>query len=478
MAFDYASRDYASIRASMLARAARVLPEWTDRDSSDFGVLMVDLWAYAADVMHYYIDKAARETFITTATQRESLLALASLFDYTPNTRTSASGTVTLQNDNASATTIAQYTEFTLRYNDKTYVAYAPSSQSLTASTTTAVSINEGTIVQNEVLTSASSGRTNQIYTIANAGVVHSSAVVNVKENGVDNVAYRRVANISTTAAGDRAYMLTETSDGFTKITFGSDANGFVPPSNSSITITYAYSSGASGNIPANSVSAFKNNTPSGVSISSSSALTGGRDDETLESLKVTVPTVISAQNRAVTLQDYIDLTLQIPGIAKAHASESSGTVTVYPQVDRSSDFLTTTDTSETISATLQTAVESYLSDLATVGVTVDSATSITWDTVDVTATVTVKDNYIQSEVETAVGLSIDELFKFENVKFGQIITLGELYQKILATDGVSYAVVSVFDNNGTALETTIAINAAQLPKKGTVTLTMSGGIT
>jgi hypothetical protein len=52
---NYSSRDFEQIRDDLLSRAASLVPEWTARDSSDFGVMMVDLWAYFADVLHYYI---------------------------------------------------------------------------------------------------------------------------------------------------------------------------------------------------------------------------------------------------------------------------------------------------------------------------------------------------------------------------------------------------------------------------------------
>ena len=57
--FDFASRDYENIRRDLLIRAERVLPDWTDRDPSDFTMLLVDLWAYMGDIMHYYIDRVS-----------------------------------------------------------------------------------------------------------------------------------------------------------------------------------------------------------------------------------------------------------------------------------------------------------------------------------------------------------------------------------------------------------------------------------
>ena len=92
--FDFASRDYSNIRRDLLARAERTVPEWTDRDPSDFSMVLVDMWAYMGDILHYYIDRAAGESFLDTATQKESVLALANLFDYKPRNRTAARATV------------------------------------------------------------------------------------------------------------------------------------------------------------------------------------------------------------------------------------------------------------------------------------------------------------------------------------------------------------------------------------------------
>ncbi len=82
MKFDYTNRDYASIREDLLSRASETIPEWTSREATDFGMVFVDLWAYLGDTLHYYLDRVAQEAFLETATQRSSVLALASLLDY------------------------------------------------------------------------------------------------------------------------------------------------------------------------------------------------------------------------------------------------------------------------------------------------------------------------------------------------------------------------------------------------------------
>ena len=126
-AFNYSSRDFDTIKGDLLARANKVMPEWTDRDPSDFGMLFLDLWAYAADIMHYYIDRAAGEYFLPTATQRESVLALANLMDYIPSGRTSAVSTLTLENISSTTDyTVPAKTRFIARQDNETYQCYSP----------------------------------------------------------------------------------------------------------------------------------------------------------------------------------------------------------------------------------------------------------------------------------------------------------------------------------------------------------------
>lgn len=477
MSFDYANRDYTTIRSDLLARASRVLPEWTDRDAGDFGMLMIDLWAYSADVMHYYIDRAAREAFLSTATQRESLLALADLFDYTPSKRTRSSGTVVVANSNSTAVSVPRYTNFVVEYDGTKYNAYNDSTVSVSASSTANVGVYEGTFTSNEVLTSSSSGLTGQSYTLRYSGVVPDTVTLQVLEDGTNAKTYRKVGALSEYGAGDRVYVLAESANGYSIVRFGNGVSGYVPPTNSTIRVSYGTSNGSKGNFTANSVLGFSSSPSTYLSVSSSTAFTGGQDDESIASLKQTVPSAISTQDRAVTLDDFVNLAKKVPAVTKVHAEYSSGTVTVYPHVDRSSDYLTAAGSSQAVTTDLQTAVQNYLRPRALLGITVNSATSINWEALDISATVNVNERYITSWVEADVEAALDELFKFDNVTFGQRFTLGEVYRTILDVEGVDYAVVTLFDNTGGfAVETEINITSNALAKKGTIALTMAGG--
>ena len=164
------------------------------------------------------------------------------------------------------------------------------------------------------------------------------------------------------------------------------------------------------------------------------------------------------------------------PSVAGPSAGNAS--VTVYPQAARS-DFLTTVDTFQTVSATMQEDVVAAIQPRALLGVTVLCASQIDWQPIDVEVTVYVSDRFVSNWVKRDVEAAVDELFDFDNVFFGQRLTLGQLYRIILNVPGVDYAVATKFDTaGGSAVETSITIPELQLPKKGTVVFTMVGGIT
>lgn len=486
-AFDYSSRDYETIKRDLLARADRVFPEWTDRDPSDFGMMFVDLWAYSADVLHYYIDRAAAESFLTTATQRESVLALANLLDYVPRSRSSATATVTVQNATTSEYVVAPYTEFLARFDDKTYQVYTTDGTTIAPSSSSAMVVSEGRLVLNESLTSGASGVGGQRYTLADSGVAVRSIVVTVYEDGVTPTVYQRVSRLSSADTGDRVYSTDVTADGFVDIVFGTSLNGFVPPPGATIKATYSISSGEAGNLPSNSVTGFKSVSPTGISVVSSTAFSGGLNEESITSLKRSIPSVISAQNRAVTRNDFVALATQVEGVSKATIaftpsvsgpSAGNASVTIYPQPQRS-DFLTTTDTFQTITADMRADVVASIQPRALLGVEVLCASQVDWTKIDVELTVYVNDRYVSNWVKRDVEAAINELFEFDNVFFGQRLTLGQLYRIVLGVSGVDYAEFTVFDTSpGNDLETSILVDELRLPKKGDVVVTMVGGIT
>ena len=81
---DYTGRDYYALREQLITRIQDRIPDWTATDPADFGVALVEAFAYMGDLIAYYIDRTANEAFIETATQRDTILNIAQTYGYIP----------------------------------------------------------------------------------------------------------------------------------------------------------------------------------------------------------------------------------------------------------------------------------------------------------------------------------------------------------------------------------------------------------
>lgn len=79
---DYLARDYASLRQGMLDRLSLTVPDWSERHLPDVGVTLVELLAYAGDLLNYRLDAVGTEAYLDTARLRTSVRRHARLVDY------------------------------------------------------------------------------------------------------------------------------------------------------------------------------------------------------------------------------------------------------------------------------------------------------------------------------------------------------------------------------------------------------------
>lgn len=84
-AIAYRIGTYASFRQAMLTEIARTpeMARLTTRQSDDYSITLMELWAVVCDVLTFYQERYANEAYLRTARQRESVGRLARLVDYT-----------------------------------------------------------------------------------------------------------------------------------------------------------------------------------------------------------------------------------------------------------------------------------------------------------------------------------------------------------------------------------------------------------
>lgn len=82
-----------SVRLVKVPKDTRVTPpferpnpfvRWHEGMGGDYHTMLIELWAYLADILTFYQERIANEAFLSTATQRDSLRRLAELVGYRP----------------------------------------------------------------------------------------------------------------------------------------------------------------------------------------------------------------------------------------------------------------------------------------------------------------------------------------------------------------------------------------------------------
>jgi hypothetical protein len=457
----------------MIALIPTLLPEWTSTDPSDFGITLIELFAYMGDMLSYYIDRSANEGFIQTATQRSSVLSIAQLLGYTPSTATPATVTLTFTNGTGSDLTVPAGTQVatTTTVNGvSTQIVFETNSDVAVPSGETAVvQATQGETILYEDL-GVSDGTANQVKQLKRSPVLSGTSQITVgtlSGNVVSGVTYTEVPYIIDAGYNDPVYSLTTDADDISYVNFGDGISGRIPPTNH-VYATYRIGGGALGNVGPNTLTYQLTNTVAGLRVTNSSSATGGSDKETTDSIRINAPLAYTALTRAVSLADYSALAVQVPTVAKAIADSGSSynniTLYVAPFGDTSlgTPGVDAYNAPDAVFASASSDVVTYLRDKApaTTTLTINPPTYVP---IDVTLTAYINPHYKQSVVTTAINLALYNAFDFTNVIFSQNVVLQYLYNILSKVDGVDHTEISLltradalFTGNITAGSSTI----------------------
>lgn len=441
---DYTSRDYSSIREDLINLIPTYAPQWTNRDPSDLGIALIEIFSYLGDLLNFYIDRAANEGFLATASQRDSVLQIAAMLNYTPTTSSPALVELVLSNSTTSAVTIPAGTQVattTIVDGNSTQIIFETDAAAViparvgTANGTRTVTATQGYTIAGEVL-GVSTGSPNQIFKLIESPVIKDSVQIFV--NGVQ---YTYSPALIGNTIYDPVFTTVNDAEGSTYVIFGDGVGGRIPTTAGTITATYRVGAGAGGNIPANKLTFFLTNALAGVTVNNQAAAVGGEDEESTDSIKTNAPLALRALNRAVSLRDYASLALQVPGVAKAIAeSEVYTSVNLYiaPLGDPGVSGVTPT----TVFNTIATDVGEFFMDKTAPNVTLNILPPTYLD-VDLDVTVYVLPQYRQDIVTTQVLAAIRELFSADNSFFADRVTVHFVISAINQVSGVDYATVT-----------------------------------
>jgi len=444
---DYTSRDYTAIRDDLKALIPNFAPKWTSRESTDFGIVLLELFAYLGDLLNYQIDRSANEAFISTATQRDTVLNLAKLLGYFPNDINPAAGAVSFTNSGGTGVSIPAGTKVYSSGNSPTTYT-VDTTFTATANATTSANVTQGITVAGEVV-GTSTGKANQEFALLNTGVIPGSLSSNILYVYVNGIAYTRIASIIDAAASDLSFYNYTDGNGITYIGFGDGVSGNIPPNGAQITVTYRYSdvTGSQGNIEAGSITTMDltaiSNAP--ITVSNSAGFSGGSDIESTDSIRINAPLAFRSVSRAVSLKDYETLALTYASIAKAAAVATSyGNVALFVAGTNG-----VTPSTSTLSS-----LKTWFADKIPPGTTV-TTNGYTAAYPYLNVTVSVLPQYNAANVKAQVVSALASLFAFANVTFNDLIGEGDIFSACKAVTGVNYIVINDYEKLGVSPATT-----------------------
>jgi len=481
---DYTSKDWYDFVQSMLDYAAVIMPQWDTSSEGDFGVMLVELFAYLGDILSFYGDRLTQECYLPTATQRLSILNIAQLLGYTPTNGSAATGTVTFANSTANSITIPAGTQVStalIAAIDQPVVYQTNTAVTVAANSTNSVGVTQGITYTMQVL-GTSNGTAGQSFQIPTANVEDGSVSVYVSSSQ-SPVLWNQVQFLVDYSGTAQVYSIYVDQNQMTNIQFGDNTNGEIPGNGLTIYATYTIGVGSAGNQPAGSVGILV--TPitgitvpfqsAGSTLYQSTAMAGGSDPETNDQIRANAPLAYSTQYRAVSTQDYANLALNVPGVLMASASANHSTsVTLYIL---GPNYLAP-------STTLQNAVLDYFTGNTLAG------TSITMGTPDLVLVdvgssgsnvqLQVLPNYNQATVVANVTTALQSMLSPPNTTFGMLLNVSAVYSTIMGVAGVAYVIVPVMTREDVTQANTnpIQFRSSEIPTAGTMYITASGGIT
>lgn len=483
-AVDYTNKDFGSLRQAMLDLAAWRLPEWTDRSPGDLGMVLVDLFAYSADVVLYYMDRIASEAFLPTATERRSVQHLLRLIGYELAPPAAATSELDLffaapEDDDPTEVRIAPGTGFATK-PDTTTAPPRPAVRfehlgaddvviQLTGDDADVVPQPDGTLryrglpvvhaeTQPRRNLGSSTGEPNQTFPLSDAPIVDTTLVVEVEE-GSDWVRWDRRRNLlydvdpvdgrlQPSGREDRHYTVERDEQGRTSVVFGDGEFGLIPPVGRVVRAVFATGGGTAGNVPPGAISTVASGgvaAPAALkAVTNPRAAVGGTEAESIDHARRFGPLAFRSGDRAVTLRDHVALAYQAGGVAKVRAH-----TTGWNRVDLV--VVPTGDVVEPVSDGLRQRLLEFFEDRKMLGTSVRIVDALAVE-VDVRVEVLAEHHHDAEAVRNRARDAVLGLLAFDRVDLGRPVYLSKVYEAVEALDGVAAAVVTRFRRHEVAL--------------------------
>ena len=414
----------------------------TDYSEGNILIIILSLFAAIAEVLHYYVDNMARETFLSTARRYDSVVKHGALVDYHARAAIAATVDVILSrsitgNSIGAKLTIPQGTLFT----DSNGNSWLSARDVTWYSNVTTCKVP---IIQHERYTA--SALNNMVIPTGDRVILNLGTLPNGKyyEQGsmslqIGGETWVLVDTFAKSKPTDKHFMVSVDESLSPYIMFGDGTFGKKPAAGAKITnVVFYLTNGTQGNVKSNTITSVPSVISSSITdatVSNAYDAGGGSNYENFTMLKEHIPLSVKTLGVAITKEDFESLAMLVDGVNKAKADYECGRkLTVYISPDGGA----------VASSELINRVYNLLSQRApmTTWLKVKSAGKVQ---IILEMGVTGKKSYKTAEIQTQILTALYNAYSPEQAQIGGSVRLSDIYALIDNLSTVDYLHLTKF---------------------------------
>ncbi len=414
----------------------------TDYSEGNILIIILSLFAAIAEVLHYYVDNMARETFLSTARRYDSVVKHGALVDYHARAAIAATVDVILSrsitgNSIGAKLTIPQGTLFT----DQSGNSWLSARDVTWYSNVTTCKVP---IIQHEKYTT--SALNNMVIPTGDRVQLNLGTLPNGKyyEHGsmslqIGGESWVLVETFAKSKPTDKHFMVSVDESLNPYIMFGDGTFGKKPAAGAKITnVVFYLTNGSQGNVKSNTITSVPSVISSSITdatVSNAYDAGGGSNYENFTMLKEHIPLSVKTLGVAITKEDFESLAMLVDGVNKAKADYECGRkLTVYISPDGGA----------VASSELISRVYNLLSQRApmTTWLKVQSAGKVQ---IILEMDVTGKKSYKTAEIQTQILTALYNAYSPEQAEIGGSVRVSDIYALIDNLSTIDYLHLTKF---------------------------------
>lgn len=414
----------------------------TDYSEGNILIIILSLFAAIAEVLHYYVDNMARETFLSTARRYDSVVKHGALVDYHARAAIAATVDVILSrsitgNSIGAKLTIPQGTLFT----DSSGNSWLSARDVIWYSNVTTCKVP---IIQHERYTA--SALNNMVIPTGDRVILNLGTLPNGKyyEQGsmslqIGGETWVLVDTFAKSKPTDKHFMVSVDEALNPYIMFGDGTFGKKPAAGAKITnVVFYLTNGTQGNVKRNTITSVPSVISSSImdaTVSNAYDAGGGSNYENFTMLKEHIPLSVKTLGVAITKEDFESLAMLVDGVNKAKADYECGRkLTIYISPDGGA----------VASSELINRVYNLLSQRApmTTWLKVKSAGKVQ---IILEMDVTGKKSYKTAEIQTQILTALYNAYSPEQAQIGGSVRVSDIYALIDNLSTVDYLHLTKF---------------------------------